>query len=77
MRLVTSWEVLVLHPSSYLFSRFNLFLRPTPLRLRVLAGFDRRRGVSVTTQTRWGAGKGPRRDELCGGRVGAGEGGTG
>ncbi|KAK9192587.1 hypothetical protein WN944_003280 [Citrus x changshan-huyou] len=46
LRWVTSWEVLVLHPSFYLFSRLILFSRPTPLLLRALAGFDRGRGVS-------------------------------
>ncbi|KAK9192584.1 hypothetical protein WN944_003277 [Citrus x changshan-huyou] len=46
LRLVTSWEVLVLHPSFYLFSRLILFSRPTPSLLRALAGFDRGRGVS-------------------------------
>ncbi|KAK9192586.1 hypothetical protein WN944_003279 [Citrus x changshan-huyou] len=46
LRWVTSWEVLVLHPSFYLFSRLILFSRPTPSLLRALAGFDRGRGVS-------------------------------
>ena len=73
LRWVTSMEVLVLHPSLYLFNRLILFSLSTPSLLRSFAGFNHRHGVSGAPWTRREAGKVCWRDELCGGQVGTGK----
>ncbi|KAK9192590.1 hypothetical protein WN944_003283 [Citrus x changshan-huyou] len=54
----------------------NPLFAADPFTFACVSGFrSRARGLRAA-RTRRGAGKGPRRAELCGGRVGAGEGGT-
>ncbi|KAK9192581.1 hypothetical protein WN944_003274 [Citrus x changshan-huyou] len=58
------------------FQPVNHLFAADPFTFACVSGFrSRARGLRAA-RTRRGAGKGPRRAELCGGRVGAGEGGT-